>query len=80
VTPDGRTLYVADSGYVGVPGGVTPIDIAAGQPRRLIPAANSAAALAVTPDGHTLYVASRAGMITPVDVATGKPGRPISVP
>src|SRR6266581_5792008 len=59
---------------------VTPIDIAAGKPRRLILAANSAAALAVTPDGRTLYVASRAGMVTPVDVATGQPGRPISVP
>jgi DNA-binding beta-propeller fold protein YncE len=56
MTPDGRTLYVADSG-----GTVTPVTVATGRPGGAIRAGHGPQALAVTPDGRALYVADILG-------------------
>lgn len=66
VTPDGRTLYVADSGDfhkdIFVNGDtVTPVTIDTGTPGAPIKVGDQPQALAVTPDGRTLYVASQTG-------------------
>jgi YVTN family beta-propeller protein len=75
VTPDGRTLYVANYGD----NTVTPVDVATGTPGTPIPVGHDPDALAVTPDGRTLYVANDgSGTVTPIDVAAGTAGRPIS--
>jgi YVTN family beta-propeller protein len=57
VTPDGRTLYVAniDDNMV------TRITVATGKPGGAIRAGHGPQALAVTPDGRTLYVADILG-------------------
>ncbi|HEY5990346.1 MAG TPA: YncE family protein [Streptosporangiaceae bacterium] len=76
VTPDGRTLYVANADS----GTVTPITIATGKSATPIPVGEDPCALAVTPDGRTLYAGNAdVGTVTPVDIATGEPGAPIQV-
>jgi DNA-binding beta-propeller fold protein YncE len=79
MTPDGRTLYVADNG-----GTVTPVNVATGTPGTPIKVRPGPVALAVTPDGRTLYVASdgdagQSGTVLPVTVATGATGTSIPV-
>jgi YVTN family beta-propeller protein len=75
VTPDGRTLYVANHGD----NTVTPVDVATGTPGTPIPVGQDPDALAVTPDGSTLFVANDgSGTVTPVDVAAGTAGPPFS--
>jgi len=75
VTPDGRTLYVADSAA----GTVTPVSTctnAAGAP---IPVGKDPVALVVSNSGKMLYVADWGdGTVTPVTVATGTPGKRIN--
>jgi DNA-binding beta-propeller fold protein YncE len=57
VTPNGRTLYVANIDDSTV----TPITVATGRPGGAIRAGHGPQALAVTPDGRTLYVADILG-------------------
>jgi hyaluronoglucosaminidase len=57
VTPDGRTLYVANIDD----NTVTPVTVATGRPGGAIRAGHGPQALAVTPDGRTLYVADILG-------------------
>ena len=55
MTPDGKTIYVANLGS----GTVTPVSTAtntAGQP---IKVGSQPSAIAITPDGKTVYVANR---------------------
>ena len=76
VTPDSRTLYIADGGG----NTVIPVSVRTGRPGRPIRAGAVPTALAITPNGQTLYVASpRTNTVTPVSVASGKPGPPIVV-
>lgn len=82
VTPDGRTLFVADYGrYDGdwPHNGhtVTPVDVATGRVGAAIRVGNEPLDMAVTPNGRTLYVLAGDGTLTPVDVASRQPGRPI---
>ena len=73
-TPDGKTLYVADTEM----GWVTPISTATNTAGPRITTGAGPYAIAVTPDGSTAYVAnSGAGTVTPISTATGVPGRPI---
>jgi DNA-binding beta-propeller fold protein YncE len=83
VTPDGRTLFVAnggdDTGAMQIVGHtVTPVATATGKPGRPIPVGRFPDALAVTPDGRTLFAASETGnTVTPVSLPAGMAGRPI---
>jgi YVTN family beta-propeller protein len=84
VTPDGRTLYVADPGDFhgdNFQNGhtVTPVNVATGIPGTPIKVGNHPQALAVTPDGRILYVADSGNTVTPVNVASSTPGTPIKV-
>ena len=79
ITPDGRTVYVANSN-----GFVVPISTAAntaGTPIRVgSPGADYGDdSLAVTPDGKTVYVADASGAIIPISTATGRKGNPFEV-
>ena len=70
VTPDGRTLYVANWGRVGLwrrnGDTVTPVTLSTGTPGAPIRVGNEPQALLVTPEGRTLYVAAHDGTVTPV--------------
>ena len=75
-TPDGKTLYVADTEM----GWVTPISTATNVAGPRITTGAWPYAIAVTPDGSTAYVvSSEAGTVTPISTATGVPGRPIRI-
>ncbi len=50
ITPNGKTVYVADSG----PGYVTPINVATNKPGKPINIGSNPFTLAVTPDGKTV--------------------------
>ncbi len=75
VSPDGRTLYAADSGHA-----VTPVDIATGKVGRPISGGAGPGQLAVAPDGRMLLEVLSSGLIARVDLATGKETAPIRVP
>src|SRR5215470_3724231 len=83
VTPDGRTLFVAnggeDTGAMQIVGHtVTPVATATGRPGRPIPVGSFPDALAVTPNGRTLFAASETGnTVTPVNLPADRAGRPI---
>jgi DNA-binding beta-propeller fold protein YncE len=83
VTPDGRTLFVAnggdDTGAMQIIGHtVTPVVTATGRPGRPVPVGSFPDALAVTPDGRTLFAASQTGnTVTPVSLPAGRAGSPI---
>jgi YVTN family beta-propeller protein len=73
-TPNGKTLYVADTEMSWV----TPISTATNTAGPRITTGAGPYAIAVTPDGSTAYVAnSKAGTVTPISTATNVPGRPI---
>jgi len=75
-TPDGKTLYVADTEMSWV----TPISTATNTAGPRITTGAGPYAIAATPDGSTAYVAnSGAGTVTPISTATGVPGRPIRI-
>jgi DNA-binding beta-propeller fold protein YncE len=80
VTPDGRTLYVADSDT----GVVLPISTATNRPGRPIhveakdAGVVNGAGIAVSPDGKTLWVLTNTGVI-PVSTASGRTGTPMYV-
>jgi outer membrane autotransporter protein len=76
ITPDGNTLYVANSGS----GTVTPISTATNTPGPAIPVGAGPAGVAVTPDGKTVYVANQFdNTVTPINTATKTAGTPIFV-
>jgi DNA-binding beta-propeller fold protein YncE len=80
VTPDGRTLYVADSDT----GVVLPISTATDRPGRPIHVESkdagvvNGAGIAISPDGKTLWVLTNSGA-TPVSTASGTTGTPMEV-
>ena len=75
-TPDGKTIYVADS----LGDTVTPINASTGKAGRPIRVGTAPWALAMTPDGRTVYVTNDgSGTVTPIATATNSPGKPIPV-
>ena len=75
ITPNGKTIYVADYG-----GMVTPIATATNTPGKPIKVGKVPVAIAITPDGKTAYVANVfSGTVTPIATATNTPGKPIKV-
>jgi DNA-binding beta-propeller fold protein YncE len=81
ITPNGKTVYVADtSAHTVVP--VSTATNTAGKP---IPVTPDPVAIAITPDGKTAYVVSepthdgQSGTVTPISTATNTAGRPIPV-
>jgi DNA-binding beta-propeller fold protein YncE len=82
VSPDGKTVWVADAGNSGR-GTVTPIDTATNTAGTPIPAGNGSGHLAITPDGKTVYVVNSdfggGGSVTPITTATNIAGPPIPV-
>jgi DNA-binding beta-propeller fold protein YncE len=79
ITPNGRTLYLADS----LGDTVIPVNTATHTVGTPITVAADPNAIAITPNGKTLYVASGtsgSGAVTPINTATNKAGPAISVP
>jgi YVTN family beta-propeller protein len=68
ITPDGKTIYVSDSGSDTV----TPIDTATDEALAPINVGGHPWGIAITPDGRTAYVTTGAGTVTPIRTATGK--------
>jgi DNA-binding beta-propeller fold protein YncE len=79
ITPDGKTLYVADDNT----GVVVPVSTATNTPGKPIKVGRDSAitdqTLAITPNGKTLYVAEVSGAIIPISTATGRKGAPFKV-
>jgi len=76
ITPDGKTLYVANEHS----GTVTPIRTATGAALRPIRVGQMPGAIAITPDGKTAYVTSETtATVTPIRTATNTALRPIRV-
>jgi YVTN family beta-propeller protein len=90
ITPDGKTVYVANINS----GTVTPIDTATNTAGEPIEVGVRPRAIAVTPDGKIAYVVNQSrpqpspwpsyppderGTVTPIDTATNTPGEPIDV-
>jgi DNA-binding beta-propeller fold protein YncE len=79
ITPDGRTAYVANGGFIGAQAGtVTPISTATNTPGKPIRIPGGAGIVAITPDGKTAYAGGQ-DKITPIRTATNAPGRPIRI-
>jgi hypothetical protein len=82
VTPDGKTVYVADETFNGKPGAsfIVPINVATNTPLAPIrlQAAGETDGIVIARDGHTAYVLSTRDVkpyqaeITPIDTATNK--------
>lgn len=68
-TPDGKTLYVADTEM----GWVTPISTATGVPGQPIKVGQTLLRIAITPNGRTVYALGLDGM-TPISTATDVAG------
>jgi YVTN family beta-propeller protein len=85
VTPDGKTVYVANTWEnTGRPGSaactVTPIATATNTPGPPIEVGSGPWAFAITPDGQTAYVINfYSHSVTPIATATNTPGLPIPV-
>jgi YVTN family beta-propeller protein len=90
ITPNGATLYVANSGVFDVVNGqvmqisdgttVTPVDLATGTAGHPITVGTEPEAVAITPDGTTAYVTNAASnTVSPIDIATNTAGSPIAV-
>jgi len=75
ITPNGRTLYVLNSGGDTV----TPIRVATNAVGVPIPVPHQPFTLAITPNGKTLYVTGGANLLTPIRTSTNKAGTPILV-
>jgi YVTN family beta-propeller protein len=85
VTPDGKTVYVANTWEntgrpASTPGTVTPIATAGNTPGAPIAVGSQPWAFAITPDGKTTYVINfAAASVTPITTATNTAGTPIEV-
>ncbi len=67
VTPNGRTVYVADEGS----GTVTPVDVATDRPGQPVTVGAGPRAIAMTPGGRIAYVLNwPGGSVTPIDTVT----------
>jgi YVTN family beta-propeller protein len=76
ITPDGKTVYVANYGS----GTVTPIATATNTAGPPITVGSGPFDIAITPDGKTAYVANLdSGTVTPIATATNTAGPPITV-
>jgi DNA-binding beta-propeller fold protein YncE len=73
ITPDGKTLYVADADTV------IPVSTATNTPGKPIRFDDQVSGIIITPDGRTLYVFDFDGVMTPVSTATNTPGKPVPV-
>ena len=74
ITPDAKTVYVANFGS----NNVTPINTATNTAGAPIPVGSNPTGLAVTPDGKTVYVANEvSNSVTPISTATNTAGTPI---
>jgi DNA-binding beta-propeller fold protein YncE len=76
VSPNGRTLYVADDNAPSAYGLVWPFDLATGQTGRAIRVGVAPSVLVMAPDGRTLF-ASNGDVINPIAVGTDTTGHPI---
>lgn len=75
ITPNGKTLYVANYS-----GSVTAIDTQTNQPIVSIPLAGSPNTIAISPDGKTAYVPQNVGGVVVIDTASNQiVGAPITV-
>jgi DNA-binding beta-propeller fold protein YncE len=75
VTPNGRTVYVLNSGG----NTVTPVRVATNTTGAPIPVPPLAFTLAVTPNGKTLYVTASPNLLIPIRTSNNHPGTPIVV-
>jgi YVTN family beta-propeller protein len=75
VTPNGRKLYVVNSGGDTV----TPIRVSTNTAGTPIPVPHQPFTLAVTPNGKTLYVTGGANLLIPIRTSNNHPGTPIVV-
>jgi YVTN family beta-propeller protein len=74
ITPDGKTVYVANYDT----NSVVPVDTATNRAGKPIRVGSAPDAIAITPDGKTAYVADgNAHSVTPIDIATNTAGQPI---
>jgi DNA-binding beta-propeller fold protein YncE len=74
ITPDGKTLYVAD-----VEGTVTPISVATDTAGPQITVAQEPDQIVITPDSKRAYVLSYDGTVTPIVTATNTAGQAILI-
>ena len=83
ITPDGKTVYVADDRknlIHNAPGLVTPIATATNTAGKSIKVGLDPLAIAVTPDGKTVYVVcAGTETVIPIATATNTAGKPIKV-
>ena len=75
-TPDGQTLYVANS--EGAAGRVVPISTATNTPGKPI-FVGTAVLITITPDGKTVYAAAQ-NKVVPISTTTNRVGQPIRLP
>jgi YVTN family beta-propeller protein len=80
ITPDGKTVYVADLNA----NTVTPISTATNTAGPPIKVGKNPGVIAITPDGKTAYVIenpsiNKPDFVTPIATATNKPGKAIKV-
>ena len=77
ITPDGKTVYVANINS----GTVTPIETATNTAGTPIEVGEGARAIVITADGETAYVGvwGEPGTVTPIATATNTAGTPIEV-
>ncbi len=74
MTPNGKTVYVADRGS----GAVVPVNTATGKAGKPIKVGSEPTFIAITPDSKTAYVATSDG-IYPIRTATNKIEKPIKI-
>ena len=81
ITPDGKTAYVANTGFgMGNGDAVTPFETATDRVGAPIEGLSGPIGIVITPDGKTAYVAdSGSGTVTPIRVASNTAGKVIRV-
>ncbi|MGO9278058.1 MAG: YncE family protein, partial [Streptosporangiaceae bacterium] len=80
ITPDGKTVYVANHGFDTAPADtVIPISTATSKVGKAITVGESPDAIAITPDGKTAYVVNQSGTVTPIRTATNTALKAIAV-
>jgi DNA-binding beta-propeller fold protein YncE len=82
VTPDGRTIYVTNSGRGdnGSPGWIIPVNAATGKVGAEIPVGDNPGQIAMAPKGNVAYITNTySSTVTPFNTATNTTGRPIPV-